>query len=241
MQPRIYTYKITFKGMPFWYWGVHKEEKYGECYFGTPVTRKWFWEFYEPEIQILEFFPYTDEGWEEACKVEKRLIRPDLNEPYCLNENVGGYVSLEVLRKVAAASHAEKDADGKSLLGKKAGAALNAEKDVEGKSVNAKKGAAAVHAEKDENGKSVNAKKGAAALNAVKDERGKSVNAVRGGAAAKLVCQKKVELICIMEGRTFLFGSLSDACRSLDLNLGNLSQVCNGKRESTKGYTARYI
>jgi hypothetical protein len=26
MQPRIYTYKITFEGSPYWYWGVHKEK-----------------------------------------------------------------------------------------------------------------------------------------------------------------------------------------------------------------------
>ena len=99
MHPRIYTYKITFEAMPYWYWGVHKEKKYDEAYFGSPTTNKWYWDFYEPRIQILEFFPYTDSGWADARKVEQRLIRPDLNHPYCLNERCGGTVSLAVARK----------------------------------------------------------------------------------------------------------------------------------------------
>lgn len=99
MGPRIYTYKITFKGTPYWYWGVHKEKKFGEAYFGSPTTNKWYWDFYEPQIEILEFFPYTDAGWAEARNVEQRLIRPDLNHSCCLNERCGGTVSLAVARK----------------------------------------------------------------------------------------------------------------------------------------------
>ena len=86
MQPRIYTYKITFEEIPHWYWGVHKEKRYNDGYMGSPVTHKWMWEFYTPKIQILEVFPFTDEGWKEACKLEKKLIRPDLNNSLCLNE-----------------------------------------------------------------------------------------------------------------------------------------------------------
>lgn len=94
MNPRIYTYKVTFIDAPYWYWGVHKEKKFGEFYTGSPKTNKWAWEFYTPEVQILEVFEYTAEGWIEACKVEKRLIKPDLNKVYCLNEGCGGIVSL---------------------------------------------------------------------------------------------------------------------------------------------------
>jgi hypothetical protein len=89
MQPRIYTYKITFEEIPYWYWGVHKEKKYNDGYMGSPVTHKWMWEFYTPKIQILEFFPNTEDGWKEACDVERRLILPDLNNPCCLNERCG--------------------------------------------------------------------------------------------------------------------------------------------------------
>ena len=90
MQPRIYTYKITFEEVPYWYWGVHKEKKFREFYLGSPVTHKWVWDFYTPKVQILEFFPNTEEGWKEANLVEDRLILPDLNNPLCLNEFVNG-------------------------------------------------------------------------------------------------------------------------------------------------------
>ena len=98
--PRIYTYKVTFEEIPFWYWGVHKEKKFGEFYLGSPVTHKWMWEFYTPKIQILEFFPPTDEGWEDARNLEYRLILPDLNNSLCLNEHCGGSTSLEIRRRV---------------------------------------------------------------------------------------------------------------------------------------------
>jgi hypothetical protein len=99
MQPRIYVYKITFKDMPFWYWGAHKEKVYGETYLGSPTTNKWYWGTYEPRLQILELFPYTEQGWRDAGALESRLIMPDLNNPLCLNECCAGVISLECLRK----------------------------------------------------------------------------------------------------------------------------------------------
>lgn len=99
MQPRIYTYKITFEEIPHWYWGVHKERRYNDGYLGSPVTHKWMWEFYTPKIQILEVFPLTDEGWEEANLVEDRIIKPDLNNPLCLNEGCGARVSREASQR----------------------------------------------------------------------------------------------------------------------------------------------
>jgi hypothetical protein len=98
--PRIYIYKITFEEVPYYYYGVKKEKKYNECYMGSPVTHKWCWELYTPEKQILQLFDFTDEGWNEAQEVEKRLIRPFYNtDKWCLNENVGGQISLDVCRK----------------------------------------------------------------------------------------------------------------------------------------------
>jgi hypothetical protein len=99
MQPRIYTYKITFEEIPHWYWGVHKEKRYSDGYMGSPVTHKWMWDFYTPKIQILEFFPYTEEGWKQANLVEDRLIKPDLNDPLCLNEGCGARVSREAAQR----------------------------------------------------------------------------------------------------------------------------------------------
>jgi hypothetical protein len=98
--PRIYLYKITFEEVSYYYYGVHKEKKFGEYYMGSPVTHKWCWELYTPKKQILQFFEFTDEGWIEAQEVETRLIRPFFNnDKWCLNESCGGVISLEVKRE----------------------------------------------------------------------------------------------------------------------------------------------
>ena len=94
-QPRIYLYKVTFEEIPDWYWGIHKEKVFGEVYLGTPKTHKWKWEFYTPELQILQLFPFTEEGWKSAAKVESQCIRLDLEKPLCLNEHCGGHISLK--------------------------------------------------------------------------------------------------------------------------------------------------
>jgi hypothetical protein len=98
--PRIYIYKITFEEVPYYYYGVHKEKKFGEYYMGSPYTHKWCWEFYTPKKQILQFFDFTDVGWIEAQEVEKRLIKPFYNlDKWCLNENAGGRFSIEHQRR----------------------------------------------------------------------------------------------------------------------------------------------
>lgn len=92
-----YVYKITFPGMPWFYYGVHTDN--GKPYFGSPKTHKWRWDFYEHEISILEWF----ETREQADAVEKRIINYFLNDPNCLNECAGGKFSLESLRRGAKA------------------------------------------------------------------------------------------------------------------------------------------
>lgn len=212
MEPRIYTYKITFEEIPHWYWGVHKEEEYGEEYWGTPVTNRRYWEWYTPKKQILEIFPTTEEGWRQANKVEDRLIRPDLNDPLCLNEGIGGYVSLRVLRDNNKIIHKEKNEEGKSAnavkAGKLAAKKVFAEKNEEGKSKHAVRrghlGGTSTHSRKDENGKSLHnielnkklhaektpdgksafARRQALRMHSVKNEEGKSVAAVKLGATA---------------------------------------------------------
>jgi hypothetical protein len=99
--PRIYIYKITFEEVLYYYYGVHKEKKFGEYYMGSPYTHKWCWNFYTPKKQILEIFPYTDEGWVEANEIERRLIEPVYNtDEWCLNESCGGVLSLKLRRNV---------------------------------------------------------------------------------------------------------------------------------------------
>ena len=90
---RYYTYKVTFPGFKWFYYGYHKDK--GKPYFGSPITHKWVWDLYEAEVQILEWF----ETREEAIEVEKRLIRPFLKDPSCLNEHCGGRFGDDALRK----------------------------------------------------------------------------------------------------------------------------------------------
>jgi hypothetical protein len=98
--PRIYVYKITFLEIRHYYYGVHKEKKFGEYYMGSPKTHKWMWDFYTPQIQILQFFEFSDEGYRQAREIEDRLIGPFYKtDPQCLNEHCGGNYSLEVCRK----------------------------------------------------------------------------------------------------------------------------------------------
>jgi hypothetical protein len=99
--PRIYLYKITFEEVPYYYYGVHKEKRFNENYWGTPVTNKWCWKFYTPKKQILEIFNYDDEGWLKSQEIEKQLIKPFFNtDKWCLNERCGGNTSLKVLKGI---------------------------------------------------------------------------------------------------------------------------------------------
>ncbi len=123
---------------------------------GSPVTHKWMWKFYTPKIQILEVFPFTEEGWKKAQEVEKRIILQDLNNPLCLNEGCGGLTSLLSYAKGglkggpvggpkgAEVVHREKDSLGRSVQGVKNGSRLIEEKDDKGRSVNCVKGALAL-------------------------------------------------------------------------------------------------
>jgi hypothetical protein len=98
--PRIYVYKITFQEVPYYYYGVHKEKKFDEEYWGSPKTHKWCWELYTPKKQILQLFDFTDECWIEANEIEQRLIRPFYQtDKWCLNESCGGVISLDILKE----------------------------------------------------------------------------------------------------------------------------------------------
>ena len=99
-QPRIYTYKITFEEVPYYYYGSHKEKQYDEYYMGSSVTHKWVWNFYTPKKQILELFDYSDNGYSECLKVEQKLIKYFFNDYYCLNENCGGSISLKLRKEI---------------------------------------------------------------------------------------------------------------------------------------------
>jgi hypothetical protein len=84
--PRIYIYKITFEEVPYFYYGVHSEKKYGEYYMGSPIRNKWAWKTYTPKKQILQLF----DSIEEAVLIEQRIIKYFLGkDPNCLNACAG--------------------------------------------------------------------------------------------------------------------------------------------------------
>ena len=247
MEPRIYIYKVTFEEIPDWYWGAHKEKKYGEPYLGSPDTHAWKWEFYTPCLETLEFFPYTDEGWLESLRVEKRCIRPDLNNPLCLNENCGGELSLEANRKGGkvggkiggkiGGKKSRTTEENYVKAAQKGGESVHANKDEYGRSVHAVELGDRLHKKKNEDGKSINALKGAEEVHKEKDEYGRSIHARNCGQAT----MKTIELTNIETGEIFVFESRRLACRALGLNPGNVLSVCNGRKRQTGGYTARYL
>ena len=75
--------------MPWFYWGVHTDN--GKPYYGSPKTHKWIWDFYDCEIQILEWFGSR----EDAELVENRLIKNTWDDPNCLNCHYGHSFKLD--------------------------------------------------------------------------------------------------------------------------------------------------
>lgn len=93
---KSYTYKINFVD-GYYYYGkilLKKDNPLTDGYYGTPITNKEKWSTTMFWKEIIE--EYDD--WIVCSKDEIELIRPVLNDPMCLNENCGGYISLEVLR-----------------------------------------------------------------------------------------------------------------------------------------------
>jgi hypothetical protein len=91
-----YGYKIIFSDGS-WYWGTSKykglpPEKDG--YYGSPITHKAKWN--DPFSKIVLKIFYNER---ERLDYEVVCIRPDLNNPKCLNENGGKAFSREVCQK----------------------------------------------------------------------------------------------------------------------------------------------
>jgi len=97
MKEKCYTYKINFVDGCFYYGKrlLKSENPLTDGYYGTPVTHKEKWSTIMFWKEIVE--EYDD--WIECSKKEIELIRPLLNDPMCLNENCGGYISFDILRE----------------------------------------------------------------------------------------------------------------------------------------------
>lgn len=99
-----YGYKIIFAD-GCWYWGTSQykgapPEKDG--YYGSPKTHRAKWK--EPHSKIVLKLFYDEQ---ERCEYENMCIRPDLNDPRCLNEHAGPAFSKEICQKGGAISAAK--------------------------------------------------------------------------------------------------------------------------------------
>lgn len=91
-----YVYKIIFAD-GCWYWGVSKfkgKPPHLDGYYGSPVTHRDKWKEPHSKIVMKEFCSF-----EEGKVYEVLCIKPDFNNPRCLNENVGGAFSIETASK----------------------------------------------------------------------------------------------------------------------------------------------
>lgn len=245
--PRIYTYKITFEEVPYYYYGVHKERKFGEEYWGSPVTNKWCWDFYTPKKQILELFDYSDRGYIEAQEVEKRIISPILNNEQCLNENVGGSFSLKICREAGKKGYENGILKSKHLLseyGKKGGKITGKmckenktgifgltyeERSLHGKKIKERKiGVHKLSSEELSNAGKKGYKNGLGKLS--KEER------IETGRKKHLKNHKFIFTITSPDGEIIETIFLNDVCKKFNLNRGCMSRVSRGKRNHYRGW-----
>ena len=91
-----YVYKIIFAD-GCWYWGTSQYKGHSpECdgYYGSPVTHRYKWKQPFTKIVIKTF-----DSEEKRLSFETSCIRPDLNNPKCLNEHAGPCFSREIHEK----------------------------------------------------------------------------------------------------------------------------------------------
>lgn len=188
-----YTYKVTFPGMPWYYFGVHTEN--GKPYYGSPKTHKWIWKVYEHEIQILEWF----DDRREAEIVEDRIIAHCIKDPYCLNEHYGGFFTEETRQKALQKIHSAKTPEGKSehavKMGQRGGAKSHERKLPDGRSEASVELNRIIHEQRTEDGKSRHAVKAGQASIKSRKENGTFLELCsRGGqAGAKVIHKQKTE------------------------------------------------
>jgi hypothetical protein len=123
---KAYVYKILFEDGK-WYYGLRRiggKDPHADGYYGSPVTNKEHWIIPHSKI-VLKVF----EDCQAAAEYENNLIRPDLNNPLCLNECASLTFSYEVnikarekavsLRRGSSLSKEHRENIGKALRGRK--------------------------------------------------------------------------------------------------------------------------
>lgn len=98
---RYYTYKVTFKDLPkYFYYGRKKD--HGKPYFGSPKTFRHLWDFFEPEVQILCWYRTAKEAREAEDALIGHTWKQEWNgRRYSLNRNKGGLIDEGVCRENA--------------------------------------------------------------------------------------------------------------------------------------------
>jgi len=213
MELRIFTYKVTFEEIPYYYWGVHKENKLNDGYLGSPITHKWLWDFYTPYLQVLQLFDYTQEGFLQARVNEDKIIRHTWLDPLCLNEQAGGSFSRESL----------------VLGGQNSAKNLSVEQK---ESRNAKVKTSWDLLDTLEKRQERTGWRGGQAARSKKAKQLSDLSAEKTRTPVRVTSPT---------GKIFDFISLNEAARHLDLSPGNLCSVLKGTRKHTKGFTATYL
>lgn len=91
-----YAYKIIFDD-GCWYWGTSQYKGVSpetDGYYGSPVTHKLKWKNQHSKI-VLKLF----QNEQKRLEYENLCIKPDLNDPKCLNEHAGLAFSRAVHNK----------------------------------------------------------------------------------------------------------------------------------------------
>ena len=107
-----FTYRVSFEGTSFYYYGLHSTKNLEDNYLGSPRTNRWCWDLYEATLTPLEFF----ETREEAAVLENRLIKSFIQDPLCLNAHTNSSFSLQASSLGAKAQPVEvKRSNGRKL------------------------------------------------------------------------------------------------------------------------------
>lgn len=220
--PSIYTYKITFEGTPYFYFGVHKEKLPGEEYWGSPHTHREIWSKYKPVKEILEYY----ESWEEATQAETALILPFLNDSNCLNESAGRAFSLE------------SSAKGGRIGGRKAVESGQLAKAQELGRLSQIRSGHFKHKISSFEGRSKAGKIGGRIGGRKAVESGQLRKAAE---LAYSKTKKPILLVKVNGGDRFYFESLGEAARAFRLHKSGLSAVANGRAHSYKGFLVAYV
>jgi hypothetical protein len=153
-----------------------------------------------------ELVEYDDK--ERCAFVANGKVKPITMREAAENMMSGEYVQARAAKQSLKnkKGHAVKDADGKSIKGKKAATTRHAAKDADGKSIAGKKAATTRHAAKDADGKSIAGKKVATKRHAAKDADGKSIAGKKRHAAkdadGKSIAGKKSHAVKDADGKS---------------------------------------